>query len=95
MGVLLHLLSHIAFVVIYYLPGAVVAGAISSVIAIAVSGPLDWLLGAKSLLHDLMVEHRMNGPETFAAMGLICAFLWWWAVVFLVWTLLQRRAKRA
>jgi hypothetical protein len=77
-GGVLYLAEPKAFALAYVLPGTMVA--------IAASAVLDWVVDTSGMLAGSGIQ----GPAGVIAASILGGFLLWWAVVFGIWSLVQR-----
>jgi hypothetical protein len=81
-GGVLYLVEPKAFALAYVLQGTMVA--------IAASAVLDWVVDSSSLL----AGSGIHGPAGVVAASIIGGFALWWAVVFAIWSLVQPIKQR-
>ncbi len=77
-GGVLYLAEPKAFALAYVLPGTMVA--------IVASAVLDWVVDTSGMLAGSGIQ----GPAGVIAASILGGFLLWWAVVFAIWSLVQR-----
>ena len=81
------LLSRKVFGFAYVMPGAVMA-----MLLLMALYPLLQFFGDP--IPAFLAQQGIEGPVAFAALAVLCSFLFWWGVIFAMWTFFARRNER-
>jgi hypothetical protein len=70
----------------------VMPGAVTAMLLMMALYPLLRVLGDP--IPAFLAEQGIEGPVAFAALSVLCGFLFWWIVIFATWTCIARRNGR-
>ena len=75
-----------------FAPAYLIPGGLTAMLLLMVLHPLLEAFGYP--ISGFLEEHGIEGPTFFAMLAVLCGFLFWWGLIFAVWTHFARRSAR-